>query len=65
MGNTFNNLTKKVLELEKEIYSDKEILTGKINSQSNIANTGETASAAAIYDSGIRVTEFVRVPLLL
>ena len=39
----------KVLELEKEISSDKDILTGEINSLSNIANTEETD--AAIHDS--------------
>ena len=46
LGNTFNKLSKKVLELEKEISTEKDIVAGKFNSLSNIATTDVNDSAA-------------------
>ena len=34
LGNTFNKLSKKVLELEKEISTEKDTVAGKFNSLS-------------------------------
>ena len=46
LGNTFNKLSKKVLELEKQISTEKDIVAGKFNSLSNEATTDVNDSAA-------------------